>query len=237
MDAQKNRPYTEEEKRFIIDNYRNMTNKEMAAALGRTESAIRVWRSKYGLATYQGYTAEQERWICSHVKDYKNTVEMVKDFNSEFEVDLTACALKKKVTKLIPEHRWGHSGGSKPGEGFSVNTSPLGAERWKGGYLSIKLDNKPMRGESKWKTYEQNWIFKHHYIWEQANGKIPDGHIVIFLDGNRENFDIDNLYCIPRQYQTLLMRNGWYTGNPEVTMAAIKWCELHYALKEVNAND
>ena len=40
---------------------------------------------------------------------------------------------------------------------------------------------------------------KHRYVWEQAHGKIPDGYLVAFRDGNRQNCDLSNLYLISRQ--------------------------------------
>lgn len=38
----------------------------------------------------------------------------------------------------------------------------------------------------------------HKLIWEEVNGPVPECHIVIFVDGNRENFDPANLECITR---------------------------------------
>ncbi|MDY7560172.1 HNH endonuclease signature motif containing protein [Pseudomonas sp. AB6] len=37
------------------------------------------------------------------------------------------------------------------------------------------------------------WKPLHTYIWEQANGPIPEGFIVVAKDGNRKNADIKNL--------------------------------------------
>lgn len=39
---------------------------------------------------------------------------------------------------------------------------------------------------------------KPRVIWEQHNGKIPHGMIIIHEDGNRYNDNIDNLRCITR---------------------------------------
>ena len=37
------------------------------------------------------------------------------------------------------------------------------------------------------------WKRKHVFIWEQAYGKVPRGYNVVFLDGNKHNFQLDNL--------------------------------------------
>ena len=44
----------------------------------------------------------------------------------------------------------------------------------------------------------RNYVAIHRLVWEQQNGPVPEGHIVVFIDGNRENFDPANLECISR---------------------------------------
>lgn len=43
------------------------------------------------------------------------------------------------------------------------------------------------------------YVLKHRHVYEQHHGKIPDGMIIIFVDGNKLNFDISNLRAITRQ--------------------------------------
>ncbi|MDR0639231.1 MAG: HNH endonuclease [Spirochaetaceae bacterium] len=49
------------------------------------------------------------------------------------------------------------------------------------------------------KTAQAVWKKKHIAIWEAANGPVPQGHVVIFADGNKSNFDLDNLLLVSRQ--------------------------------------
>lgn len=37
------------------------------------------------------------------------------------------------------------------------------------------------------------YVMKNRHIWSLNYGEIPKGHVVVFKDGNRNNFDIDNL--------------------------------------------
>lgn len=66
---------------------------------------------------------------------------------------------------------------------------PIGTERLsKDGYLQRKVnDDMPL---------QRRWRAVHVLIWEAANGPLPKGHIVIFIDGNKQHIALDNLRCI-----------------------------------------
>jgi hypothetical protein len=40
------------------------------------------------------------------------------------------------------------------------------------------------------------YVLKHRLVWEQHNGPIPKGHIIIFKDRNKLNLNIDNLQMV-----------------------------------------
>lgn len=75
----------------------------------------------------------------------------------------------------------------KPGQ-KSHNYKPIGTERLQAdGYIYLKIAD-PNR-----------WKLKHHLIYEQQRGKIPPGFIIRFKDGNKQNFDIDNLILVSKR--------------------------------------
>ena len=43
------------------------------------------------------------------------------------------------------------------------------------------------------KIKDSHWELMHRYVWTQANGKIPRGFVVNFIDGNFMNCDLSNL--------------------------------------------
>lgn len=43
------------------------------------------------------------------------------------------------------------------------------------------------------------YVLKHRHIWEQANGKVPKGYIVVFKDRNPNNIVLENLELISRE--------------------------------------
>ena len=41
-------------------------------------------------------------------------------------------------------------------------------------------------------------VHKHRYLWEQANGPVPEGYILKCLDGDKQNTDPPNWEAVPR---------------------------------------
>lgn len=39
-------------------------------------------------------------------------------------------------------------------------------------------------------------VMKHRWVWEQANGPIPKGHNIVFIDGNTLNCSLENLRMV-----------------------------------------
>ena len=176
------------------------------------------------------YTEAEERWIKTHAIECKDNFELAEKFNREFEPKRSMQGIKKKKSELLPNHKYPHSGGVVKGKGFSVTARPIGSERKVGGYTYVKVGDTPISKNYTTKDIRDNWVQKHRYIYEQHFGKIPPKHHVIFLDGNTDNFDITNLYCISMKAQTIMVRNRWFSDNPDITLAAIKYCELQNAL-------
>lgn len=224
---------------YIVKNYISKTAAEIVDDVMRlynyklTENGIRVWISKHGYAKSNSYSEDEELWIINNASNYINSVDMANDFNIMFKKQIKSGALNKKLHALLPDFNFGHSGGRKVGEGFTVMAKPIGSERFTGGYWFIKINNKPISKNYSTEDLRTNWVAKHRYIWELVNNKkVPKGHKVIFLDGDRNNFNSDNLYCIPMKIHAMMIRNDWFTDNRENTLTAIKLCELQFALKE-----
>ena len=177
------------------------------------------------------YTKEEEHWLKDNVSKFINTIGLTKEFNQEFNKSRKAGAVRAKIGLLLPTHKWRHSGGKEKGCGSSVTAKKIGSERWTGGYLYIKIADNPIHKNFTTLDIRQNWVAKHRLVWSRAYGEIPEGHMVLFLDGNRENFNIENLYCTSRKITYTLVRNKWFSDNPELTLTAIKWSELKSELR------
>ena len=67
----------------------------------------------------------------------------------------------------------------------------------------------------------KNWTPKQRYVYEQHYGEIPDGHKVIFADGNRNNFDISNLILVSNAEELHLNRNKFRFNDKELTKTGL----------------
>ena len=68
--------------------------------------------------------------------------------------------------------------------------------------------------------------------YEEITGDtVPNGHKVIFLDGDITNWNKENLYHISHAVYTKMHKRQWFSEDTECTLAAIKVCELESAIK------
>lgn len=75
-----------------------------------------------------------------------------------------------------------------------ANTKFLGHERIRtDGYVEISIaETNPYTG------FERRYVLKHLHLWEAANGRVPEGHCLKCLDGDKTNTDPANWTAIPR---------------------------------------
>jgi len=104
------------------------------------------------------------------------------------------------------------------------NWVPIGSERVNGdGYIDIKVADGKL---------QKNWKGKHILIWEEHNGPMPKGHVVIFGDGNRRNFDPDNLILVSRAQLAVLNKNRLIQDNADLTRAGIIVADIYRKIGE-----
>ena len=107
------------------------------------------------------------------------------------------------------------------------NYKPLGSERiTKDGYCEIKVSDTGRR-----------WRPKHVLIYEKHHGKVPKGSAVIFLDGDKRNFDIDNLYLVTRSQLAMLNKNSLIQKDADLTKTAINVVDLMKKISAIEKKD
>lgn len=173
------------------------------------------------------YTQEQKQFIINN--NYgKYAKELAKMFNLKFGANITAKEIKyfrqnhRLNSGLTGQFEKGHKTWNKGLKGYMGanetsfkkgnvphNHRPIGSERKTiDGFWEIKVDE------------PNKWMLKHRWVWEQSNGKIPKGYVLVFLDGNRDNISLKNLKLISRQENLVMNNNKLRYENAEVTNVA-----------------
>lgn len=73
---------------------------------------------------------------------------------------------------------------------------------------AIKLRN--YGGKDKYyfiRLKKSKWVLYHRYLWEQTNGEIPKGMLIVFKDRDSTNCTIENLECISMKENLIRNRN------------------------------
>ena len=97
--------------------------------------------------------------------------------------------------------------GSRNGRA-SILWMPIGSERVRSdGYLERKLTDTGVT--------RRDFVCIHHIVWREAGREIPPGHALIFKDGNKRNFALENLELISRA--DLMRRNSVHNYGPEIS--------------------
>ncbi|MCL2215425.1 MAG: HNH endonuclease [Defluviitaleaceae bacterium] len=95
------------------------------------------------------------------------------------------------------------------------NHKPVGSTRITvDGYTEVKI------------AEPKKWRMLHVHIWEQANGAVPKGHVLIFGDGNRQNITLDNLLLVTRAQLARLNQQKLIGATVELTKIGILTADL-----------
>jgi len=179
------------------------------------------------------WSEEEKEYLASIVKGrtYKEIANLMKD---KFNYDFTDQQIKGAMNRYnlttgttgcfrkgsIPWNKGlkGYMGANKTS--FKKGTMPpqyrpVGSERVnKDGYIEIKVAD------------PRTWKLKQRYVYEQYYGEIPKDHNVIFADGNRQNFDIDNLIAVSRSEMLILNNNKLIYKDKELTKTGVNIAKI-----------
>jgi len=209
-----------------------------------TENGIKAVAGRHGLKSEyrSGWPGWNKIFYEKHIKFLKECVpgryysETAKLFNRRFGLSLTpeqlssACArfgISSGLTGYFPKGNVPFNKGKKgycaPGseKGWfkkghrPTDWRPVGSERVTvDSYVEVKVSDISTPDA---KTKQKNWKMKHVVVWEAANGPVPKGHIVIFLDGNKQNFTLKNLMMVSRQEHAVMCHMNLYSKDRETT--------------------
>lgn len=203
-----------------------------------TISAVRSLLTKHGIRTgiptggRKQYTDEQLNYLKELSEQGLFNDEITQRFNARFGTNKTEDAIQNIRAK--------HGFKTSARNHFPRGGTPWnkGKKGWKAPGVErtwFKIGNRPQTwvpvgsetidrdGYLKVKVAEPNrWEFKHRLVWEQHHGQpVPPGRAVIFGDGNKRNFDPENLLLVSRAQLVRLNQKGLIKNDIELTKTGL----------------
>jgi len=199
--------WTEQEIKFLIDNYSDMATANIATIMNRPLGGVNGKAYTLRLKKSKSYMTKILAIESAKLKELGKTY--------QFKKEQVPYNYGQKISKELYEKckRTMFKKGNKPG-----NTKKVGDERKDAdGYTYVKIA-------------DRDWKLKQRLVYENVHGPIPADSIVIFKDKNKENFDINNLQMITKLDN--MLRNTIH-NYPEPIQSLIK---LNNKLKkQINA--
>ena len=169
------------------------------------------------------WTHEQKEYL-KEITPGKSRKEIKELVNVKFNLNLNlsqinnAMVINKIKTGVDSKFKKGYKAGTHKRKGPS---KPVGTEKTcVDGYIKIKIS-------------ENEWKHKHQYVWEQYHGEIPKGHNIIFLDKNKNNFDINNLAAVSKKELLFINNKGFLKEDTDLSKVGVALAKLMIKAKEL----
>lgn len=223
--------YSIEERQFIRDYAKGHSRNEITVAVNKKfkkdfsvtqiNNFLRHNHIRTGYKAGVSFSDSEKAFIEQYAPGHSRK-EILEAFSEKFEREDIELS---HIISFLKNHKisTGHSG--RLTKGHSLNQLPVGTETiWKQGdyqYYGIKIAEPSV------------WKHKHIYRWEMEHGPIPDGMMLIFLDGNTLNPSLDNLMLISKRINVIMNKKKLPRGSREETLASISLARLIAGIRDV----
>ena len=166
------------------------------------------------------YTKDQLDFMVEYGANM-TTIELTNALNKAFHTNHTAGSVRTTLKRIgVKKSKETRS------RNCAMNGKPIGASKIIGGYRYIKV-RKSSGG------FYKDWERETCLVYKKVYGDIPDGYMVVTLDGNSLNAAPENLVAIPKSIAAR-MANGrgksMWSKFPEITKSSIEVCKLDEAI-------
>ena len=170
------------------------------------------------------YTAEQIQFLRDNINGTKYA-DIHRLFNEKFNLSLTEYQVTGTLRRYgLRNKRDVHfkKGQIPPNKGVKGYNAGNPTRFRKGhtpkNHRQVGAEKLDVDGYLRVKTAEpKTWRLKHHVIWESINGQIPEGYTVLFADGDKANFSIENLILVSRQELMIMNKRKLITPDRDLT--------------------
>ena len=153
------------------------------------------------------FTPKMIQWLSKNIpgKTYSEAANL---FNIRFNTSFTSRQIKGACV-----HR-GIKAGRKGKE--YIKPFSIGTEKIIDARTYVKISDKETKSFIN-VGLKGTWNLKHYLIWEEKNGSVPKGHIIIFADRNKNNFELNNLLLVSRRCFFYMCKEQLLSDDPEIT--------------------
>ncbi|MGM0258239.1 HNH endonuclease signature motif containing protein [Enterococcus sp. AZ102] len=206
----------------------NVTKRTMKSVFGNYKIRIGI-KDKSGIRSL--FSKEQVAFIKENYVGISN-LELTEKINAEFGTNFTLRQIKgfkgnrnlnSGLTGHFPKGHvpiykgtkgmvnvGGNSGSFKKGQ-RSLNVVPVGTKSFRSdNYWWVKVSDEP----TKWRQV-------HRVKWEKEYGPLKSDEVLIFLDGDTNNLDLNNLKAIKRTEHVRMNQNNYRFSDPELTKTGL----------------
>ena len=169
---------------------------------------------------YSRFTKEEKEFIKQNAKGLWDE-ELAKLFNERFNKNKNANNMHEikwrlKVDSGLRGHKWTKETAPSYKEKKGPRWQPIGTEHKSeyDGYTYVKI------------AEPNKWIRKQRYIYEKFIGPIPQDCYIIFADGNKENFNLDNLIAVSKSVRSTAVAGHLLFKNKELTETGLLVAKL-----------
>lgn len=182
----------------------------------------------------------EEKEYLKEIVSGKHHKEILELMNKKFEYNFTQDQIKSAINRYklntgftgkfalggTPANK-GTKGICKANKGSfkkgqkCTNRREVGSERVNiYGYTEIKI------------AEPGTWVLKHKLIWEEHNGPLKKGDVIIFGDGNKSNLDIKNLILVTNQQLLMLNRKKLIQNDADLTRTGIIIADIYQKIAD-----
>lgn len=248
--------YTREHLDFLREHYAHLSQRALTDAfnehfgLDKTHDAIRsvltnnkIRCNRPKIQPLRVVSEEQAAFIREHYRHHSQK-DLLALVNDRFGINLEAKQLRAFVRNHgILSGRTGHfPKGAEPWNKGKTgymgpnrtsfkkgnrphNTRYLGHERIsKDGYIEVSVaERNPHTG------FHRRYRLKHVYLWEQHNGPVPEGHAVVFKNGDRSDIRLENLMLLSRAELLTANLHGYKDAPAEIKPSILALSKMDLA--------
>ena len=224
--------YTDEHRRFLEANAEGRSYPTLAALFNQKfgtnladttiSKLCRSFGFTNGRPNRRPYTDEELEFLRQNAPGV-NYATLAAMFTERFGIYTNT----KRMSEICCQKGFANGIDSRFQQGHSVN-----AGRKLAGSASNGSETVDARGYVLLK-HNGKWYYKHVMLWEQAHGQsVPEGHCITFGDGNKQNFSIENLFCLTAVENAIRTRNGLQGATPELAAAGVALAKLYSQIGE-----